>query len=106
MTTTLEASRTFMAVAERSTTLYAPTEDYLEILDLLDDSDADTEALEKQLDGLAGQITHKAEAIASLIKQCEGMAATRKAEADRMRDLASVRRTAQNAPIVQAVVVA
>jgi CRP-like cAMP-binding protein len=84
-----EASRTFVAVAERSTTLYSLTEDYLRILDLLEDSDAEHDALEQHLDSLAGQITHKAEAIAGLIKQCEGMAATRKAEADRMRELAA-----------------
>lgn len=83
------ASRTFMAVAERSTTLYALTSDYLCILDLLDDPDADAETLERELDAIAGQITHKAEAIAGLVKQCEGMAAMRKAEADRMRELAA-----------------
>jgi len=87
--TALEASRTFMEVAERSTTLYALTEDYLRILDLLEDPDAEHDALEQELDGIAGKITHKAEAIAGLIKQCEGMAAMRKSEADRMRDLAA-----------------
>jgi hypothetical protein len=78
-----------MAVAERSTTLYNLASDYLRILDLLEDPDADAGALERELDALAGQITHKAEAIAGLIKQCEGMATMRKAEADRMRDLAA-----------------
>jgi hypothetical protein len=87
--TALEASRAFMAVAERSTTLYALTEEYLHILDLLDDPEADADTLEGELDGIAGKIAHKAEAIAGLIKQCEGMAAMRKAEADRMRDLAA-----------------
>jgi Siphovirus Gp157 len=86
---TLTGTRDFMAVAERSTTLYALASDYLHILDLLDDSDADAEQLEQQLDAIAGLITHKAEAIAGLIKQCEGMAAMRKSEADRMRDLAA-----------------
>ncbi len=76
-------------LAERSTTLYALAGEYLHILDLLEGSEADADALEQELDGLAGQITHKAEAIAGLIKQFEGMAALRKAEADRMRDLAA-----------------
>jgi hypothetical protein len=76
-------------LAERSTTLYALTDDFLRILGLLEGSEADADALEQELDGLAGQITHKAEAIAGLIKQFEGMAALRKAEADRMRDLAA-----------------
>jgi hypothetical protein len=78
-----------MAVAERSTTLYALTDDYLRILDLLEDPDAKTDALEQHLDALAGKITHKAEAIAGLVKQLEGMAGMRKAEADRMRELAA-----------------
>jgi hypothetical protein len=85
----LEATRAFMAVAERSTTLYALTEDYLHVLDLLEDPEADADALERELDSIAGQIAHKAEAIAGLIKQCEIMATMRKAEADRMRDLAA-----------------
>ena len=89
MTTPLATSRAFAAVAERSTTLYSLSEDYLRILDLLEDPEADAEALERSLDAIAGQITHKAEAIAGLVKQLEGMAAMRKAEADRMRDLAT-----------------
>jgi hypothetical protein len=76
-------------VAQRSTTLYDLASDYLHILDLLEDPESDAAQLEQQLDGIAGLITHKAEAIAGLIKQCEGMAAMRKAEADRMRDLAA-----------------
>jgi hypothetical protein len=78
-----------MDLAPRSTSLYNLTEDYLRVLDLLEDPEADAEALERELDSIAGKITHKAEAIAGLIKQCEGMAAMRKAEADRMRDLAA-----------------
>ena len=77
MTTPLAASRAFAAVAERSTTLYSLSEDYLRILDLLEDPEADAEALERSLDAIAGQITHKAEAIAGLVKQLEGMAAMR-----------------------------
>jgi hypothetical protein len=76
-------------LAERSTTLYNLASEYLRILDLLEDPEADADALERELDGLAGQITHKAEAIAGLIRQCEGMASMRKSEADRMRDLAA-----------------
>jgi|SRR6516162_3504988 hypothetical protein len=76
-------------LAERSNTLYQLSEDYLRILDLLEDPDADADALEHELDGIAGAITAKAESIAGLVKQLEGMAATRKSEADRMRDLAA-----------------
>ena len=76
-------------LSERHSTLYVLSEQYLEILDLLEDPDADTAALEQQLDSIAGQITHKAENIAGLLKHFEGMAAMRKQEADRMRDLAA-----------------
>lgn len=76
-------------MAERTPTLYAMTDEYLAILDRLEEPETDAQALEEYLDALAGQITHKAEAIAGLVKQCEGMAAMRKGEADRMRDLAA-----------------
>ena len=78
-----------MAAAQRTTTLYELAEDYLHILDLLEDPEADADALEQELDGIAGKITQKAEAIAGLVKQFEGMAATRKSAADRMRELAA-----------------
>lgn len=84
-----ETSRAFAALAQRSTTLYALSADYLHLLDLLEDPDADEAELEKRLDEIAGLITHKAEAIAGLIKQCESMASMRKSESDRMRDLAA-----------------
>jgi uncharacterized protein (DUF1778 family) len=83
------ASRAFNRIAERSTTLYALSEDYLHILALLEEPETDSQELERQLDDIAGLITHKAEAIAGLIKQCESMAAMRKSESDRMRDLAA-----------------
>jgi hypothetical protein len=63
--------------------------EYLRVLDLPRSPNADADALEREHDALAGPITHKAEAIAGLIKQCEGVAAMRKAEADRMRELAA-----------------
>jgi len=77
------------AMAERTSSLYQLTDEYLHILDLLEDPEAASEALEHELDAIAGKITHKAEAIAGLVKQLEGMAALRKAEADRMRELAA-----------------
>jgi hypothetical protein len=85
-----ELSHAFMDAAQRSTTLYQLSADYVRILDLLEDPQTDTvAALEQELDAIGGLITHKAEAIGGLIKQCEGMAQMRKAEADRMRDLAA-----------------
>jgi hypothetical protein len=82
-----------MTAAQRSTTLYDLSADYLQILDLLETADSDdtgaVEKLEKTLDELAGAITHKAEAIAGLLQQLEGMAAMRKAEAKRMAELSA-----------------
>lgn len=85
----VEASRVFMAVAQRSTTLYDLSSDYLRILDLLEEPETDAEVLELELDKIAGLITHKAEAIAGLVKQLESMSAMRRSEADRMRDLSA-----------------
>jgi hypothetical protein len=83
----VDAGHTFVRLAERSTTLYELSEDYLRVLDLLD-ADAD-EALEIELDHIAGKIAQKAEAIAGLVTHIDGMAAMRKAEAQRLRDRAA-----------------
>jgi hypothetical protein len=48
------------ALAPRSTPLYELASDYVRVLDLLDDPDADPAALEAELDQIAGKITHKA----------------------------------------------
>jgi hypothetical protein len=78
-----------MEVAQRSNTLYTLTTDYLRILDLLEDPAADAEQLEHELDAIAGLLTHKVESCAGLVQHLEGMAAMRKSEADRMRELAA-----------------
>ena len=78
-----------MTIVERSNTLYALAAEYLDTLALLEDPDADADALEQQLDGIAGLLTQKADNIAALVQHIEGMAAMRKAEADRMRNLAA-----------------
>jgi hypothetical protein len=76
-------------IVERNRTLYALASDYLDVLALLEDPDADAAALERHLDDIAGLLTQKADNIAALVQQFEGMAALRKAEADRMRELAA-----------------
>lgn len=83
----VDASRAFLQAAERSTTLYDLSADYVQILDLLDSGETD-EALALQLGTLAGKIAQKAEAIAGLVAHLDGMAAMRKAEADRLRERA------------------
>jgi hypothetical protein len=77
-----------MTIVERPTTLYALSTQYLDVLALLEDPDADADALEQQLDSIAGLLTQKADNIAALVKQFESMAAARQTEADRMKDLA------------------
>jgi len=86
MTTTLEkTSREFMLAAERSTTLYDLSADYLRVLDLIEEA-PDDEALEAELDRIAGKLTQKAESIAGLIAHFEGVSAMRKAEAQRLKE--------------------
>src|SRR5262252_10057272 len=81
-----QASRDFMEIAARSNTLYQLSDDYLRILAVLEE-EAD-EVLEAELGRIAGQITHKAEAIAGLVVQLDGMADLRRAEAKRLRERA------------------
>jgi hypothetical protein len=81
-----DASKTFMLAAERTNTLYALSDEYTHLVDLLEDPDVDPAMLEAELDRVGEQIVHKAEAIAGLIRWFEGLAALRKAEAKRMAD--------------------
>ena len=62
------------SIVERSNTLYALAAEYLDTLALLEDDAADADALEQQLDGIAGLLTQKADNIAALVQHIEGMA--------------------------------
>jgi|SRR5262252_1817579 len=84
-----DASRAFMRIAERSTTLYQLSDDYLRVLQALELEDEGSEPLlEAELERIGGQITQKAEAIAGLVVQLDGMADLRRAEAKRLRERA------------------
>lgn len=72
-----------MRAADRLPTLYELSDEFVRVLELFE-ADADDSEIGAYLNQIAGAITHKAESIAGLIKQMEGMAAMRKAEADRM----------------------
>jgi Siphovirus Gp157 len=86
-TTDLELRKLrFLRAAERSTTLYALSEQYIQLVELLEDPEAETEAIEAALDEVSGAIAQKAEAIAGLIRWYEGLADLRRAEAKRMAD--------------------
>jgi hypothetical protein len=76
------------ALAPRSAPLYELTAEYLEVLNLLDDQDADPAALEAELDAIAGAITGKAESIAAIVTECGARAGMLRSEADRLRDRA------------------
>lgn len=89
MTSALAASQQFMDIARRATTLFELSDQYLGVLDLLEQADdVDPHILEEALDSIAGKITQKAEGIAGLVRQLEGMAELRAAEAKRMKALA------------------
>jgi hypothetical protein len=77
-------------LTRRSTPLYELSDQYLAVLELLelDSIDDDAGQLELALDSIAARITDKAEGIVGLVKQFEGMAELRAAEAKRMKALA------------------
>jgi hypothetical protein len=89
MTDLEQASRDFLKAAERATTLYALSESYNQLVDLLEDPESDPQRVEQELDRLAGDIKQKAENIAGLIRWCEGLAQLRRGEAKRMLESAA-----------------
>jgi hypothetical protein len=80
------ASRAFVQAAERSTTLYALSEEYIQLVDLLEDPDIDPHLVEQELDRISGAIKEKAEAIAGLVRWYEGLAELRRIESKRMAE--------------------
>jgi hypothetical protein len=86
MTDVQQASQAFMQAAEKTSTLYALSDEYLHLVELLDDSELDVDEVERELDRIGGEIAHKAESIAGLIRWYQGLADMRKAEAKRMAD--------------------
>jgi hypothetical protein len=81
-----QASKQFMQVAEKTNTLYAMSDEYLHLLELLEDPETVPEEVEAELDRISGKIAHKSEAIAGLIKWYQGLADMRSSEAKRMAD--------------------
>ena len=79
-----EASKTFMEVARKANTLYELSEQYTHLVELLEDPETVDEEIEVELDRISGQIAHKTEAIAGLVRWYEGLAGMRKDEAKRM----------------------
>lgn len=86
MTDLAQASKAFDQAAQKSTTLYELSAVYLRLLDVLDDPEADPAAIETELNLIGGKIAQKAEAIAGLVRQCEGIAKMRRFESKRMAD--------------------
>jgi hypothetical protein len=77
-------------LAPRSAPLYELAADYLHIVTLLDDPDAAADALELELDAVAGAITGKAESIAVIVTECNARADVLRAGAERLRERAAV----------------
>jgi hypothetical protein len=75
-----------MRAADKSTTLYALSDEYLVLVELLEDPEVDPHLVEQELDRIGGEIAQKAEAIAGLVRWYEGLADLRKAESKRMAD--------------------
>jgi hypothetical protein len=86
MTDLVRASQDFMRAADKSTTLYALSDEYLTLVELLEDPEVDPHLVEQELERIGGEIKHKAEAIAGLVRWYEGLADLRKAESKRMAD--------------------
>jgi hypothetical protein len=86
VTDTTDLERDFLRAAERTTTLYALSEKYIQLVDLLEDPEVDSDAIEAELDQISGAIAQKAEAIAGLIRWYEGLADLRRFESKRMAD--------------------
>lgn len=84
-----QASTAFVQAANRSSTLYALSDQYLHLVELLEGDEMDLDDVEKELDRISGAIAHKAEAIAGLVRWYQGLADLRKAEAKRMADTVS-----------------
>lgn len=70
--------------------LYALADEYRQVLALFDDENAEPAAIEAALDAIAGQINHKADAIAALVRQFTLLSEARAAEATRMTRLAQL----------------
>src|SRR5437899_2399030 len=87
-----QLERAFITSAEKLTTLYALSDQYNRILDLLEAAEdpKGTPDLELELDRIAGSFIHKAGSIAGLIAHLDGLAIVRKAEANRLRQRADV----------------
>lgn len=86
MTNLGEASNNFMVAAQRTNTLYELSDQYLTLVALLEDPEADQALVEQELERIGGEIKTKAEAIGGLIAWYEGLAGLRRAEAKRMAD--------------------
>jgi hypothetical protein len=79
-----EASRTFMQASDRLPTLWALTEEFRELVDLLEQPEPDQDAIATELTRVAADITKKAYGIAIVIQGIENKAAMLKAEEARL----------------------
>ena len=66
-------------------TLYKLTEEYLELLDLLEDDSVDQEVLNDTLEGVGGEIEVKADNCAKLIQELNGSVNILDTEIDRLK---------------------
>lgn len=86
----VDAQRRFKSTAERLPTLFSLSDEFVEILGLLENAGEGHESeLELQLSEVAAVLAQKVERCAWTVLDCERLAKARKAEADRLRDQAA-----------------
>lgn len=84
----LEASRQFTHAAERLPVLWRLGEEFNELLVLLEDEDADQDALEAEMERVVGDIRKKAHGVAAVVRALESVSAYAADESKRMAEKA------------------
>jgi hypothetical protein len=84
MTAIEQASQQFMAAAERLPTLWSLTQEFEQLIWLLEQPDADPAEVDAEMQRVVGDIRQKAHGVATVIDSLEGLAAFQKAGADKL----------------------
>lgn len=75
---------TLMVAADRLPTLWTLTDEWVELVSLLEDPDADAEAIQLELQRVAGDIRHKGYGIAVVLQSLDGLAERQEQESARL----------------------
>lgn len=80
----LQASRAFMQTAERLPVLWKLTSEFQTLIDLLEQEDADEQAIEAEMQQVAADIERKADGVAAVVRALESLAAYQADEGKRL----------------------